>query len=256
MSARAGRLGLEVGVTALIFAAIWLFTTSSDSYLVVALPDMLSRFREVWLFDRVGSDLVPSLVRMTYGYVTAVVVGVVVGVAIGLMPLLRALTHPLISFMRAVPPIALLPPAIIVLGLGNSMRVFIIAFVCVWPVLLNAADGTAELNKTLTDTARVYGLSIGQRLRFVILPAASPRIFAGMRTSLSFAVLLLVTSEWIASTNGVGSFLIQAQQTFRITDMWAAIILLGLLGYSLNQVFSLVERRVLRWHLRSTATSA
>ena len=253
MNTRAGRLALEVGVTALIFGAIWLYTVNSTSYLVVALPDMLSRFREVWLFDRVGSDLAPSLLRMTYGYVAAVFIGVAAGVAIGLMPLLRALTHPVIAFMRAVPPIALLPPAIIVLGIGNTMRVFIIAFVCVWPILLNAGDGTAELNRTLTDTARVYGVKGWARLRFVILPAVSPRIFAGMRTSLSFAVLLLVTSEMVASTNGVGSFLINAQQTFRIADMWAAIILLGLLGYVLNHLFGLVERRVLRWHHGVTA---
>jgi ABC-type nitrate/sulfonate/bicarbonate transport system permease component len=256
MNTRAGRLALEVGVTGLILAAAWLYTVNSSSYLVVAMPDMLTRFREVWLFDRVTSDLVPSLLRMAGGYFAAVVVGVTAGVAIGLMPLLRAFTHPLISFMRAVPPIALLPPAIIVLGIGVTMRVFIIAFVCVWPILLNAADGTAELNRTLTDTARVYGLRGWERLRFVILPAVSPRIFAGMRTSLAFAVLLLVTSEMVASTNGVGSFLIQAQQTFRIADMWAAIILLGLLGYFLNQAFTLVERRVLRWHFRSTAKGA
>jgi ABC-type nitrate/sulfonate/bicarbonate transport system permease component len=245
--ARVRGLAVEVGVTAAIVAGAWIYTSGAQSYAVVSIPDMLSAFRDTWLFDRLATDILPSLGRLALGYLMAVVAGVAVGVVLGTSTVARALLQPVLTFMRSIPPVALLPPAIVVLGIGNSMRVTIIAFVTVWPILLNTTDGVAELNSTLVNTARAYGLSRWHRLRYVVLPAAAPRILAGMRTSIAFAILILVTSEMIASTNGIGYFLFRSQQTLMVADMWAAIILLGLLGYLLNFIFSVVERRILRW---------
>jgi ABC-type nitrate/sulfonate/bicarbonate transport system permease component len=242
---------LEIGVTATIVAGAWIYTSSAQSYVVVSLPDMLGAFRETWFFERFSSDILPSLGRLAGGYFAAVVVGVTAGLALGASSVARALVQPVLTFMRSIPPVALLPPAVVVLGIGNSMRITIIAFVAVWPILLNTTDGVAELNSTMANTARAYGLSRWHRLRYVVLPAAAPRIFAGMRTSIAFAILILVTSEMIASTNGIGFFLFRSQQTLAVADMWAAIILLGLLGYGLNLIFGVVERRALRWHSQS-----
>jgi ABC-type nitrate/sulfonate/bicarbonate transport system permease component len=242
---------LEVGVTAAIVAAAWAYTSGAQSYVVVSLPDMLTAFRETWFFEHFSSDILPSLERLAVGYFAAVAVGVAVGIGLGSSALARALMQPVLTFMRSIPPVALLPPAVVVLGIGNSMRMTIIAFVAVWPILLNTTDGVAELNSTMVNTARAYGLGRIRRLFYVVLPAAAPRIFAGMRTSIAFAILILVTSEMIASTNGIGHFLFRSQQTLAIPDMWAAIILLGLLGYLLNLAFGVIERRVLHWHHRS-----
>ena len=85
-------------------------------------------------------------------------------------------------------------------------------------------------------------------MRSVILPAALPQIFAGMRTSLSIAIIVMVVSEMVASTDGVGFFILESQSSFAITEMWSGILLLGILGYVLNLAFTRVERRVLRWH--------
>jgi ABC-type nitrate/sulfonate/bicarbonate transport system permease component len=89
----------------------------------------------------------------------------------------------------------------------------------------------------------------------VMLPAASPQIFAGMRTSLSLALILMVISEMVASTNGIGYFVLQSQRTFAIPEMWSGILLLGILGYTLNGAFVLIERRVLRWHRGARASA-
>jgi ABC-type nitrate/sulfonate/bicarbonate transport system permease component len=88
-----------------------------------------------------------------------------------------------------------------------------------------------------------------------MLPAATPQIFAGMRTSLSLALILMVISEMVASTNGIGYFVLQSQRTFAIPEMWSGIILLGLLGYAFNGVFVLIEKRVLRWHRGARASA-
>jgi ABC-type nitrate/sulfonate/bicarbonate transport system permease component len=135
------------------------------------------------------------------------------------------------------------------------MKIFIIAFVCLWPVLLNTIDGVAGVDPTLRETARVYDIGPVDRVLRVTLPAAAPQIFAGMRTALSLALILMVISEMVASTNGIGYFVLQAQRSFAIPEMWSGILLLGILGYVLNAVFLLAERRVLRWHRGSRASA-
>jgi ABC-type nitrate/sulfonate/bicarbonate transport system permease component len=234
---------LEVLVP-LALVGLWAaWSAGSDTFYYPPLTDILETFNETWVFERVGSDVVPSLLRLTAGYAIAVVVAVAVGIPLGLNATARRAAAPIVEFLRAIPPPALLPLAIVVVGVGNSMKVLIIAFVCVWPILLNTIDGIRGIDPTLNETARVYGVP-----RRATLPAAGPQIFAGMRTSLSLAVIMMVISEMVASTNGIGFFVLQSQRSFAIPEMWSGILLLGILGYALNLLFTAVERRVLAWH--------
>jgi ABC-type nitrate/sulfonate/bicarbonate transport system permease component len=246
---------LEVTVPLLVLLAWAVLSAGSDTYYYPPLTEILSTFADTWVFERVGSDVVPSLVRMGLGYGIAVVVAISVGLLLGMSPRARAAAAPIVEFLRAIPPPALLPFAILVIGVGNSMKVFIIAFVCVWPILLNTIAGVTGIDPTLRETTRVYGIAGRDRLRRVMLPAASPQIFAGMRTSLSLALILMVISEMVASTNGIGYFVLQSQRTFAIPEMWSGILLLGILGYTLNGIFVLIERRVLRWHRGARASA-
>lgn len=248
-------VAVEIAVTAAIIGLAWWYTTANSSYAVVSLPDMLTTFRETWFFEHFSSDVVPSLKRLTVGYVAAVLIGATAGFVLGLFPTVRLIFHPVLSFIRSIPPVTLVPPALFIIGLGDQLQITIIALVCIWPILLNVADGVAEVDDTLLSTARSYGINGFERFRFVLFPAVSPRLAAGMRTSLSFAVLILVTSEMVASTNGIGTFVFNAQQLFAVADMWAGIILLGLLGVLLNLIFGAVERRFLHWHLSSNRGS-
>jgi ABC-type nitrate/sulfonate/bicarbonate transport system permease component len=258
VTARRQRLlatGLEVTVPILVLVVWGLWSAGSDTYYFPPLGDILSTFADTWLFERVGSDVVPSLVRMGLGFGLAVVVAVWSGLLLGMSRRSRRAATPIVEFLRAIPPPALLPFAILVIGVGDSMKVFIIAFVCVWPILLNTIDGVTGVDPTLRETTRVYGIGGRDRLWRVMLPAAGPQIFAGMRTSLSLALILMVISEMVASTNGIGYFVLQSQRTFAIPEMWSGILLLGILGYTLNGAFVLIERRVLRWHRGARASA-
>ena len=255
MSRRALLVGVEVAVPLVVIAVIWVWSAGSGVYYFPPLKDVLTTFKDTWLFDRFGSDVVPSLVRLFIGYLLAVAVGVGGGIALGLSPVLRRVSAPIVEFLRAIPAPALLPFALLVLGVGNDSKIFVIAFVCLWPILLNALDGVSGVDPTLVDTGRVYRISASDRLRRVVLPAAAPQIFAGMRTSLSLALILMVISEMVASSNGIGYFVLQSQRSFAIPEMWSGIILLGLLGYAFNAVFLLIERRVLAWHRGARAAS-
>jgi ABC-type nitrate/sulfonate/bicarbonate transport system permease component len=246
---------LEVAVPLLLLALWWVFSANSKTFYFPPLKDILTTFKDTWLFKRVGSDVVPSLERMFGGFAIAVLLGVVGGLLLGLSYRARRAAEPIVEFLRAIPPPALLPFAILVIGVGASMKVFIIAFVCVWPILLNTIDGVTSVDPTLRDTTRVYGIPDRDRLWRVMLPAASPQIFAGVRTAVSLALILMVISEMVASTNGIGYFVLQSQRTFSIPEMWSGILLLGILGYVLNGAFVLLERRLLRWHRGARASA-
>jgi ABC-type nitrate/sulfonate/bicarbonate transport system permease component len=248
------RLLVGTAATLGIVAIVWGYTASNRSYVVSPVPDVLEAFRAAWLFDRVGTDVVPSLTRMFAGYALATAAGVGLGLLMGSSAVVSAMATPVVSFLRSIPAAALLPPFIVIFGIGDTTKVVVIGLVCSFPILLNTADGVRDLDATMLATARVYGLTGPQRLLRVVLPAVLPRIFAGMRTSLSIAILLLVTSEMIASTNGIGYFVFQAQQQYSVTDMWAGVLLLGLLGFVFNNLFGVLERRALRWDRHDTGT--
>jgi ABC-type nitrate/sulfonate/bicarbonate transport system permease component len=255
MRSRALATTLEITVPLLLLVLWGLLSANSDTYYFPPLTDILQTFMDTWVFERVRSDVVPSLTRLAAGYGIACFVAIAAGLALGLSRPLRRATDPIVQFLRAIPPPALLPFGILVLGVGNSMKIFIIAFVCLWPVLLNTIDGVAGVDPTLRETARVYDIGSVDRVLRVTLPAAAPQIFAGMRTALSLALILMVISEMVASTNGIGYFVLQAQRSFAIPEMWSGILLLGILGYVLNALFLLVERRVLRWHRGARASA-
>lgn len=251
MSRKTILITLEV-VTPLILVAIWWFATAgSTSAMNPSLSSIMERFADNWFGELFVTEFIPSLMRMLAGYGIAIVLGVGLGMLIGLNSVIRRLTSPLVSFLRSIPGAALLPPAVLLLGVGPSMKVAIIAFICLWPILLNTIDGVDETHTTMTNTAKVLGIGGTRRFFEITVPAAGPRIFTGMRTSLALALIMLVISEMIASTDGLGFFILQAQRTFDTADMWSGIILLGLLGYALTLVFTLVERRVLGWYLES-----
>lgn len=208
------------------------------------------RFWEMWATDpdAWATSLVPSMARLLAGWVGAVVVGVVIGTLIGLSSSARDYVNPIIQFLRAIPPPALLPLFIILLGIGDVMKAVMIGFGVVWPILLNTADGVSSVEPLHRETGRVYRIGFRDELTRIVLPSAAPKIFAGLRVSLSIAVILMVISEMVATVNGVGFELVQAQRSFRNLDVWATIVLLGIIGYTLNAILATVEGYVLSWH--------
>jgi ABC-type nitrate/sulfonate/bicarbonate transport system permease component len=199
------------------------------------------------LNDNVTSDVLPSLARMLTGFGISVVAGVVIGTAIGLSRRIGDYIDPIVQFMRAVPPPALIPVFLVLFGTGDSMRILLIAFGTAWPILLNTIEGVRGIEALKYETATVFKIGFVDRLTRIVLPGAAPKIFAGVRTSLAIALILMVISEMVASSNGIGFSIVQAQRGFAYLDMWAGIALLGVLGYLVNLVLTLIERRVLLW---------
>ena len=254
---RALKVTLEIAVPLAILGAWQAYTVHLDSAKFPRLSTILVEFRQMWLFSQFNEHVVPSLERIALGFGIAVVIGVALGIPIGLSRWARLWTMPHIEYWRAMPPPALLPISIILVhSIGNRQKIAFIAFFCIFPILLNTIDGVRGIDPTLMESARSYNIPKREAIRRIVLPAASPQIAAGMRTSVSLAVIMMVLSEYFSSTSGVGYVLLISKNTFEFTPMWAAIVLIGVLGYLLNVVFLLAERRLLAWHRGWRASQA
>jgi ABC-type nitrate/sulfonate/bicarbonate transport system permease component len=243
-------VALELWLPIAIVVAWWFLSADSTSLFFPPLKKIVASFSDTFLNSHgLTSEILPSVTHLAIGYALAVVLGVGTGVLLALSRAAREGANPLVHFFRALPAPALLPFAIVAIGIGASMKIAIIAFGALFPVLLNTIDGIRGIDPTVLETCRSYRLPLRSRLRWVIVQGALPQIFTGLRVGLQTALLLMVVSEVVASTGGIGYLIIQSQQDFSTSTMWAGILLLGLLGYALNIVFSAVERRTLHWYL-------
>jgi len=242
-------IAAEIAVPLLILAAWQAWTVHANDPLFPRLSTILVQFKDMWLFSQFQLHVVPSLIRIAAGFALAVILGLIIGVPLGLSRWGRLLAMPHIEWWRAMPPPALLPISILLLhSIGDRQKISFIAFFCLFPILLNTIDGVRGIDPNLIETTRSYGIRGFEQIRRVVLPAALPQIFAGLRTSLSLAVIIMVLTEYFSSTNGVGYVLLISKNTFQLAPMWAAIVLIGVLGYLLNLMLILVEHRVLAWH--------
>jgi ABC-type nitrate/sulfonate/bicarbonate transport system permease component len=245
---RAGRLALQVVVPAALLALWWWTSAGSTSVFYPPLSRIVQSLQDDWLFEQVGTDLVPSLTRFTLGYAGAVAVGVALGTLVGLAPRVRRASQPVIEFLRSIPPPLMLPFVLVVIGIGDDAKVVLIVLGAVWPVLLSTIDGVRGVDPLMLDMARGFGLDRRTRITRVVLPAASPKIVAGMRTALSIGLILMIISEMQASTNGLGFQVLNAQRTFDSAGTYAGVIVIGVVGLVVNMGFVVAEARIMRWH--------
>jgi len=248
MKRAAAALGTELWLPVTLLACWWFVSANDTSPYWPSLRKILDAFRRNWLFADVRPDLVPSLVRIAGGLGIGIGIGITLGVAIGVSPLLRHALEPILECLRALPIAAILPISILLLGIGDAQKMFLIGFATIWPVLLNTTEGVRGIDPEVHEMAKVYGLRRRERLFRIILPAALPQVFAGLRIAVSLSLLAVVFSKLYAAQNGLGYFILLAQSTFRIADMWSGIFVLALFAYALNVVFSTFERRTLAWH--------
>jgi len=202
----------------------------------------------------IPAQLGPSLRRITIGLGLAVAIGVPLGLLMGVNRLAYRVLEPIMELIRPIPSAAYIPVAILFLGLGDEMKLFVIVLASVFPILLNTYGGVKSIDPVLIDTGRTLGTPRMSILRKIVFPASLPSVLTGVRISLGIAFIVSVTSEMIAGNNGLGYFIIDKQQTFRVSEVFAGILTLGVMGYALNLIFLWIERYLLRW--RGTTAEA
>ncbi|MEF2976031.1 ABC transporter permease [Subtercola sp. YIM 133946] len=247
------RVLLAVWLPLVLLIVWWFASANSTSPFFPPLQSILTETWKQWIVQGAWVNAVASLSNLFVGYVVGGLIGIVFGSLLWRSRYLRQSANPFVYFLYVLPAPALLPASIAIFGIGSTRQIALIAFGAIWPTLLNTLDGMRGVDAVKLDTARALRLG-GWRTYFtVVLRSASPQVAAGLRASLTVAIILMVVSEMIASNSGIGYFILQAQAAFAVKKMWTGIIVLAILGTVLNLIFVLVERRVLRWYYRSRA---
>jgi len=231
-------------VVGLIEIAVRLFELDD----VVPAPSATARALATELRSgRLSGELGTTLRSYAEGFALAIVGGVALGIVIGSSRRLLDASAVVIEFLRPIPPVTLIPLAIMFFGLGIPMRRFVIAYAALWPILVNTLYGVRASDRILHDVASISGVTGAERLARVTLPSALPSIATGIRVSASIALLVGVTAEFIIGAEGLGAYMQAQQAAYRLPQMYAAIIVTGLLGYAINVVLRGAEHRVVSW---------
>jgi ABC-type nitrate/sulfonate/bicarbonate transport system permease component len=211
---------------------------------------------QVMASGEIARHMLTTLMRFLTGYLIAAVLAITLGIMLGYFPFGHRLLETLIELLRPMPSVAIIPVAMLLLGIGDGMIVAVTVYASMWPILINTIDGVKHIDPVLVQTGRIFGVGPWRLLRSVIVPAASPSIVTGLRISLAIALIVVTTAEMIAGGTGMGFFILDAERSLRNSNMYAGIMVVSLLGYLLNRLFLLLEARVMRWRQGMLAREA
>lgn len=193
------------------------------------------------------AKVVGTLEHMVFGWLVASILGIALGALIGSSRRARDYIAPMLEFLRPLPVSAVIPLAIALLGLSQAMALSVIAFGAIWPMLLATVHGFAAVEPRLYEVARSLHMSRMAVIFKIGLPSASPDILAGMRLSVTVSLILSVVCEILAGLDGLGHWILLSARAFRSADLFAGVILLGVIGYLSSLIVALAERKLLVW---------
>jgi ABC-type nitrate/sulfonate/bicarbonate transport system permease component len=248
------QLGIAVFVATLGVWEAW--ARSEGSILVPPATSILETAWDVWPTTEFLTGVQASLIRLCVGFVIGAGVGIAVGLVVGSSRRTRQTLEPFLEFGRAMPAIAIVPAAIILLGLGDAMQISVIAYALCFPILVNTMEGVRAVSPEVRDTASMLQVGGVERVLRIYLPGALPSIVAGLRVAVSLGLVAVVISEFVGEGEGLGRYIRLQQTEFDIPAMYSGLLFLGLLGVVLNRLFLVAERRVLAWHYGSIGEQA
>ena len=234
-----------------VLLLMWEAAAATGTMPSLSFPRMSDILVTLWglvISGEILRELGDSMWRMFAGYFIGVSLGILLGLLMGYFRVFYNLLEPITEVLRPIPSPAYLPIVILFLGIDDEMKIFMIAFASLFPVLINTYSGVRSVDPIQLQTARTFGVAGRKLVWQIVLPAASPYIFTGMRVSLAVALIVMVISEMVAASSGIGFFILSAQRGFKIREMFAGVLTLAIVGYVLNRLFVAIENRVLAWH--------
>jgi ABC-type nitrate/sulfonate/bicarbonate transport system permease component len=202
----------------------------------------------VRLFNREHLMAAFAATTLTFlnGLAIAIFTGTVLGVLVGVSNWAALALQPLFEFLRAIPPPVLVPVATLLIGYNESMKLTVIVLAALWPILLNATSAVREIDPLLIDVARSFRLGAFERIRRVILPAIVPSLLLGIRIAIPLAIVVTLLVEMLTSLPGIGAVMIRSQRNFQSGEVYALLVLIGLFGLVVNDLFAVIEGVIMR----------
>jgi NitT/TauT family transport system permease protein len=240
-------------LTAAVFLSLWHYSVLWTATKIFPSPlDVEKGIAELIEKQVLWRDIIDSLRRVALGFGAAAVIGIPLGLMLGWYPALNQVVNPLLEILRPISPIAWIPVAIILLGVGDHAATSLIFLGAFFPIVVASADGVANVPLVFRLAARNFGLGPVRLLTRVVFPAALPKMIVGLRIALGIAWLVVVAAEMIAVDSGLGYLVIDSRNSGKRYDLVvAAMLIIGLLGLALDLVFRRLERlRSVRWGFR------
>ncbi|MFF5212433.1 ABC transporter permease [Streptosporangium sp. NPDC000396] len=237
-------------VAMVVLAALWEALPRLgvvDPTFLTPLSGVLAAWWDLLLSGELLDHTRASLIRSLSGFALAIVVAIPLGLLIGWYKPLADLLNPVLELFRNTAALALFPVFVLILGLGETSKISIILYACSWPILLNTIAGVKSVDPLLIKSARSMVLPPIRLFQKVILPAAVPTIFTGVRLAGAYSILVLVAAEMVGAKAGLGYLINYAQFNFRVPDMYAGILTISVLGLLFNQLLVRLEHRFSTW---------
>jgi NitT/TauT family transport system permease protein len=246
-------LALSIG-TPLVLLAVWQFGAMFgwiDGRLFTPPATILSTGVSMVASGALFDDLVPSVLRLAAGFALATVFGVVAGLLMGVWRPVRAALGPLFTVLFAVPKVAILPLFLLIFGLNETPRIFVVFVAVFFVVQINTLAGIIEIDSRILEAGRAYNAIGLKQFRYVLLPGALPAIFTSFRLAAGLAVVVVVSVEFVAANSGLGYLIWNSWQLFQPAQMYVGLIVVSIVGSALTGLVILVERLVLPWKYSS-----
>jgi len=234
----------------LLLLALWWGVSAAGWFpkkIMVPPPVILDSLWHLVLNGQLWDHLSASLGRLFIGYAIGAGLGLVLGAGMGLSREFRAFVHPTFQLLRQFPTIALLPAFVMLFGVGESLKIILVAKATMLPIGLATHEGIRGISRTYFDLAAVYKISPRQMFLKVVLPATFPPILTGMRLALTRSWMVLVGAELLVAQNGLGQMMEWGRQMFRIDIVLVGVVLTGLIGFAFDKGLRAVEHRFVRW---------
>lgn len=252
-----GRL-VRRSAAVVLFLLLWEYGTQYllDPARKVFLPPLHEVLQAWWGLVQSGQlqqHVAASLTRSVIGFSFAVVAGIGLGLVVAWYDGLREFLTPLLEAFRNTAALALLPVFVLLLGIGETSKISIVAYASFFPVLLNTIAGVRTVDPLLVRAARSLGLGSLRLFQKVVLPSAVPTIFTGVRMAGTASILVLIAAEMVGAKAGLGYLIVNAQSSFQIPDMYAGILTVSLFGLLVNTILVRLERHFSRWRVAAAA---
>lgn len=194
-------------------------------------------------------DVVATVLAWAIALLISIGIAVPAGLLLGSIPWLRDATRAIVEFLRPIPSVALIPLILLLIGSGPEAKITLAVYAAVWPILFNTIYALGEIDPVLTETAKSYGTSKTRMLTSVALPHAAPFVFTGIRLSASIALILVVSTEFLAgASRGIGEFILEASgSSSRMDYVLAGTVVAGIIGYLINEGLERAGGRLFRW---------
>ena len=237
-----------IGLSAFLVLWWWIVDSEYVSALYLSKPqDVATAFVDGLTDGTLRSEIWPSVERALTGFAIALVAGITLGIVVGSFPIFQKLAEPLLLFFRNLSLLALLPVFVVFLGIGEESKVAIVVWACFWPIFINAVGAVGGVERILLNAARTLGAGRVYIFSRVVLPAAIPAIFPGIRLAAANAFTALVAAELVGGAQGLGIYINNAALRYQTPQMYAGILTLGLIGILVNGVLTGAEWRLTAW---------